>query len=606
MKTQKPNAKPSVKTILEYGRIPPQAIDIEEAILGAIILEPGSYTFVAHYLNDPAVFYKDNHQKILAAIIELHEKGVGIDLLTVTDQLRKSEMLAEVGGALYLTELTGKVASAKHLIFHCAIITDKYLLRSLIQIGQEMQSKAYLEEDPKDIAEWAEKELTSKFDLDIEGKTTFKDALHATLIDIANKAKGIVATYIKTGDPQFDTKISLRKRSIFLIGGAEGSGKTKYATYLCKGILDNNENIRILWFSMEDSKEQIVRSFISMSCKLTSKQLQSINYKINDDDEVNISAAVAKFKDYKIEFVDHVCTIATINRKAKQFKDKNPECTMVIVLDNLGLIATDSFYKGIEKDDYLAGKIKELSEFTDSSVLVLHHITKESAKAFNLGDGYRPRKEYLKGSTRILDYIQQAAMVNLPRKYKDLVLEENDRAKLLSIKPKKGTFDFNRFKAEFWIINPQGDRFTKDLSDLTDLTWRILRETCSLETQDDGSAIGVSFLMNKYIEYSMYVDDKNRHREEKYKEAKLSIYTFLNNKKYKEDFTPKQTTRTYYLYGNDMSLSLKLQNLFIVEAIKNRDGQDTDDQNIIRYICNLDYNTFEPIIKPEETTNGQD
>src|SRR3990172_4969780 len=174
--------------IQDYGRISPQAIEIEEAILGAILLEPGSYTFVAHYLNKPEVFYKECNQKILASIISLYEKKIGIDILTVTNDLKVKGLLDTVGGALYITQLTANIGSAKHLIFHCAIITDKYLLRELIRISQEMQLKAYEEEDPKEIAEWAEKELLQKFDLDIDGKTTFKDALHSTLIDIANKA----------------------------------------------------------------------------------------------------------------------------------------------------------------------------------------------------------------------------------------------------------------------------------------------------------------------------------------------------------------------------------------------------------------------------------
>jgi len=590
----------------EYGRMPPQAIEIEEAILGAILLEPGSYTFVAHFLTEPSVFYKECNIKILEAIIELHKKNVGIDILTVTDHLRKTEKLMEVGGPAYITKLMSNIGSAKHLSFHCAIITDKYLLRELIRVGAEMQQKAYEEEDPKDIAEWAEKELITKFDLDIEGRISFKDALHMTLLDIANKAKGLVSTFIRTGDKSFDENITLRERQILLIAGAEGCGKTKYATYLAKGILDNNDNVRILWFSMEDSKEQIIRSFISMGCKLTSKQMQSINYTITADDQEKIADSVQRFGNYNIEFVDHVCTINTISRKAKQFRDKNPDDTIIIIVDNLGLINTESFYKGNEKDDYLAGRIKDISDQTLSSIIVLHHITKESAKSFNLAEGYRPRKEYIKGSTRILDYVQQAILVNLPRKYKDLVIEEKEKAKLFNVKPATGKFDFSRFINEFWVLNPHSDKNTKTIVDLREMTWEQLKEACSLDTLDNGAPMGVSYIMRKYIEYSLFIDDKNRHREQKYYEEKLSIYSFIVNKKYKEDFKPKQTTRTYYLYGNDIKLSLKLQHLFIVEAVKNRDGQDSDDTNIIRYEANLDYNTFEIINNlKDEVVNGQ-
>jgi len=130
---------------------------------------------------------------------------------------------------------------------------------------------------------------------------------------------------------------------------------------------------------------------------------------------------------------------------------------IIIVIDNLGLISTDTFYKGTEKDDYLAGKLKELSELTDSSIFLIHHITKENSRAFNLKEGYRPRKEYIKGSSRILDYVQQAMMINLPRKYKDLASEEKDKAIMFATKERSGSFDKTRFLMEFWTINPQGD-----------------------------------------------------------------------------------------------------------------------------------------------------
>jgi len=456
-----------------------------------------------------------------------------------------------------------------------------------------MINKAYAEEDPSDIAEWGENQILEKFKLDIDSRNNFKEALHSTLMDITNKAKGLTKNFIKTGDKEIDDKVSLREKSIILIAGAEGCGKTKYTTYLGKQALDNNNKLRVLWFSMEDSKEQIVRSFISRETHLTTKELQSINYTLTKENLDHIHRVTDAFNDYQIEFVDRVSSIRNIIRKTKNYRDKYKDDTIILVLDNLGLIATDSFYKGLEKDDYLAGKIKELCDETGVCIIVLHHITKDSAKRFNLTEGYRPRKEHIKGSTRILDYVQQAMLVNLPRKYKDLVAEEKDKIKMVHTKMAEGKFSKARFLEEFWIINPQGDKNTKGISDLQEATWGELKLCCAIEKKDNGEPIGAVYIMRKYLEYSFYIDDINRHREAQYRSEKLSIFSFISNKKFKEDYSPKKDSRAYYLYGSDLSKVTNINDLFIAEMVKNRDGNDVEDESIIRYKCNLDYNIFE-------------
>lgn len=588
--------KPTIKVMPDIGRVPPQAIDLEEAIIGGLLVDPQAYTRVSYLLDVPEKMYKEAHRKILAAIIHLHDKKMGIDILTVTNRLRDLNELDNIGGVMYIMELSGKVVSAAHIEFHAMIITDKYLLRELIVIGYEIQTRAFDDSsDPSDIAQWAEEELMTKFDLDIEGRATFKDALHSTIMDMTNKAKGIVSAFIRTGDSEIDEKISLRVRQCMLIAGAEGCGKTKFVAYLTKGILDHNDNVRVLWFSMEDSKEQIVRSFIAMGSKITTKQMQSINYTLTDKDWESINAAIDEFTDYNIEFVDRVCSISTIMRKARNYREKHKDCILIIIVDNLGLIETDSFYRGTEKDDYLAGRLKETSDITDASMFILHHITKESKSKLNINEGYRPRPEYIKGSTRILDYVQQAILVNLPRKYKDLVSEEKSKAELFNAKEKTGKFSKERFKNEFWTINPKGDKDTKAITDLFENTWNELKFVCGSETLDDDMPVTVGYLLKKYIEYSISVDEKNRNRKQEYYEQKFSIYTFLNHKKFKEDYKPQPSSRTFYLYGDDISRAKYIQSLFIVESIKNRDGSDIDDQNIIRYNSNLDYNIFIPM-----------
>ena len=171
-------------------------------------------------------------------------------------------------------------------------------------------------------------------------------------------------------------------------------------------------------------------------------------------------------------------------------------------------------------------------------------------------------------------------------------MEEKDKARIFELNNDVGRMDAKKFREIFWPINPKGDKATKDISDLFNHTWETLKFECATATTPEGTPMGAGYMLRKYQEYSLFVDDLNRHREQKYHSEKMSIYTFLHNKKYTEDFKPKNTSRTYYLYGNDLSLCQKINDLFIVESVKNRDGSDMDDDSIIRYLADLNYNIF--------------
>src|SRR6195952_384071 len=130
------------------GKLPPQAIDLEEAVLGALMLEKDALSSVIDILK-PDVFYKDNHQKIFQAIRTLFEKTSPVNILTVTSQLRATGELEMIGGAYYITELTNRVASAANIEYHSRIIIQKFIQRELIRISTEVIQSAY--EDTTDV-----------------------------------------------------------------------------------------------------------------------------------------------------------------------------------------------------------------------------------------------------------------------------------------------------------------------------------------------------------------------------------------------------------------------------------------------------------------------
>ena len=142
------NRKPDLTSIV-YGKVPPQANELEEAVLGAVMLEKDKLAEVLEIIQSEDCFYVDAHQKIYAAIRRLFDKGMPVDLLTVTEELRKNNELEIVGGAFYVTRLTMNVVSSAHVEAHARIVMEKFIQRELIRISGQVIGDAY--EDSTDV-----------------------------------------------------------------------------------------------------------------------------------------------------------------------------------------------------------------------------------------------------------------------------------------------------------------------------------------------------------------------------------------------------------------------------------------------------------------------
>ncbi|HYX10290.1 MAG TPA: DnaB-like helicase N-terminal domain-containing protein, partial [Bacteroidales bacterium] len=139
MAVKKSPARPAGKgqsATIEYGKMPPQALDMEEVVLGAVMLEKDAILSVIDIIK-PESFYKEAHQKIFKAVIDLSIAEKPIDIMTVTEELRSRKQLEEVGGPFYIAELTSRIASAANIDYHARIIEQKYIQRELIRVSSE-------------------------------------------------------------------------------------------------------------------------------------------------------------------------------------------------------------------------------------------------------------------------------------------------------------------------------------------------------------------------------------------------------------------------------------------------------------------------------------
>ena len=260
---------------IQKGKIPPQAIDLEELVIGAMMIDKKGVDEVIDILH-PEVFYKQSHKLIYSAILNLFEQQEPIDLKTVSFQLKKDANLNLVGGDIYLVELTQKVSSSAHIEFHSRIILQKFIQRKLIEISSEIIESSYDETtDVFDLLDSAESKI-----YDISQGNIKKNSQTAENLVIAAKKKieeiskkeGLSG--IPSGFNEIDKLTSGWQQSdLIIIAARPGMGKTAFTLSMARNISVEN-NIPVAFFSLEMSALQLITRLISSETGLNSEKLR--------------------------------------------------------------------------------------------------------------------------------------------------------------------------------------------------------------------------------------------------------------------------------------------------------------------------------------------
>ncbi|WP_184549948.1 replicative DNA helicase [Mucilaginibacter sp. FT3.2] len=258
------------------GKLPPQATDLEEAVLGALMLEKDALSSVIDVLKSE-VFYRDNHQKIFTAIKDLFEKSQPIDILTVTAQLRKQGELEMIGGAYYITELTSRVASAANIEFHSRIIIQKYIQRELIRISTETINSAY--EDTSDVLDLLDKAEKNLFEIAQSNlrrdARKMDDLVQEALRDIESlKDKKDGLTGVPTGFTGLDRMTSgWQKSDLVIIAARPAMGKTAFVLTCARNAAVDFDKPTVV-FSLEMSSVQLVNRLISGEAEIEQEKIR--------------------------------------------------------------------------------------------------------------------------------------------------------------------------------------------------------------------------------------------------------------------------------------------------------------------------------------------
>lgn len=316
MARQKNTVRPAVTALPDLGKVPPQAIDMEEAVLGAIMLEKEAVIAILDILK-PESFYKEAHQKIFKAISDLSAREYPVDLYTVTEELRAHNELESVGGPVYLTQLTSKVVSAANVEYHARIVAQKYIQRELIRVATEIQNRSF--DDTYDVTELLDYSENALFQI-AEGNIkrevapinmVIKEAIRE--IEEAGKREDALIG-IPSGFTKLDRFTSGWQRSDLIIVAARPSmGKTAFALTMARNMaVDHGKKVAI--FSCEMSSVQLVNRLIIAETDIPGDKLKS--GRLNEEEWRQLDARIKKLVQAPI-FIDDTPAISIFELRAK-------------------------------------------------------------------------------------------------------------------------------------------------------------------------------------------------------------------------------------------------------------------------------------------------
>ena len=401
--------------IAEHGKIPPQALDYEEAVLGAIMVEKDALTEVIDILK-PDSFYKDAHQKIYAAIQGLFQRSEPIDLLTVKTALEKEGHLEIVGGPAYIAQLTSRIASAANIEEHSRVIAQKYIQRELIRISSEIIKDSFDEtSDVFDILDSAEQKLFQV----AQGNIRKSHDTMASLIIAAKEqikkagAAGDGMNGVPTGFTRLDKLTSGFKGSELLILAARPAmGKTALVLSMARNIVIDYK-MPVAIFSLEMSALQMVMRMVSNESGLEQEKLKKGNLAQHEWEQLNSKVAALSEAPF---FIDDTPGLSVFELRAKARRLKAQHDIQMIIIDYLQLMNAGGKDGGNRQEEIsiISRSLKIIAKELDVPVIALSQL---SRAVETRGGDKRPQLSDLRESGAIEQDADMVMFIYRPEYY---------------------------------------------------------------------------------------------------------------------------------------------------------------------------------------------
>lgn len=347
------------------GRIPPQNVDAEMSLLGAILIDEEVLADISDKLK-PADFYDKRHSLIFDAMMRLYERHRPVDLLTLSDELTKKAELEIVGGSAYLTDLTNYVPTAAHAGAYAELIAQKAIRRRLIKASTEIAELGY--DDDKEISDLlsnAEAELFSVSDTSTKQDLVSLEQILTESFDRIEELHrgGGQLRGIPTGWRDLDNMTAgLQRSDLFILAARPAMGKTTLVTNLAYNVATKAKQ-SVLFFSLEMSKEQLVDRMLSDASGVDSWNIRT--GKLSDDDFEKLSHAMGEMAEAPI-YIDDTPGVTVLEMRTKARREAHNHPLGLIIVDYLQLM------QGSGRSD--GNRVQEVSEISRGLKLIAREL----------------------------------------------------------------------------------------------------------------------------------------------------------------------------------------------------------------------------------------
>jgi replicative DNA helicase len=325
------------KSSSQSERVPPQATEVEQAVLGAMLMQKEAIGKAIETI-DKDCFYRDDHQKIFEALIHLYDENKPVDIITVSEELSSRKQLDQVGGRMYLIELTERIATTANIEYHCNIVLEKSTLRKLIDTSTQIVSQCYdAAQDVDDLLDRAEQGIFSISEKRIkEGFIPLGDLLPHTFEAIEEyQKKGGMITGIPTSFTELDTLTGgLQKSDLVVVASRPSMGKTAFCLSMAEHMAIEDK-IPVGIFSLEMAKSQLAQRMLCSRARFSTYKMRT--GKISDHEYSNLAVAVGPLAEAKI-FIDDTPNLGILQMRAKARRLKAQYDVGVIIVDYLQLM----------------------------------------------------------------------------------------------------------------------------------------------------------------------------------------------------------------------------------------------------------------------------
>ena len=401
---------------LEKGKIPPQAIDLEEVVLGAMMIDKKGVDEVIDLLS-PEVFYKESHQHIFDAIRLLFEEGEPVDLLTVSQKLKTLAKLDKAGGDFALVQLTQKVSSSAHIEYHARIILQKHIQRSLIKISSEIIEEAY--DETTDVFDLLDSAETKLYEVTQGNIKRSSETAQSLVIQAKKKIEEISNKEGRSGVPTGFNKLDdltsgWQPSDLIIVAARPGMGKTAMTLTMARNMAVDYQ-IPVAFFSLEMSAVQLITRLISSETELKSEKLRTGKLEKHEWEQLNV-----KVKDLEKAplFIDDTPSLSIFDLRAKARRLASQHDIKVIMIDYLQLMTGGSNQKGGNREQeisMISRNLKALAKELNVPVIALSQL---SRAVETRGGSKRPLLSDLRESGAIEQDADIVSFIYRPEYYK--------------------------------------------------------------------------------------------------------------------------------------------------------------------------------------------